>query len=211
MGHSDAILATFLREPGRLRNYIWRLKPTWLTAPPINKNAPSPMSPPIKLSHFYLQVLALGLIITGAWARDPGPSHPTPSPKWLPKRDSIPLANATGAIAAFDRYCPWCWGNLKIPDDPSNMTCHCNIVVQRPVDASRPLSEYIDVAVLSHDFKELRGMQLRVPWDVPTNIAVVLVEPYKNGTVQVTVVSPTGPGGGNGTGTGTETDGMNGA
>lgn len=85
------------------------------------------------------------------------------------------------------------------------MTRHCNIVVQRPVDASRILSEYINVAVLSHDFKELRGIQLRVPWDQPTNFTIGLVEPQKNGTGQITVMKPTGLNSGSSTTTTTAT------
>lgn len=119
-------------------------------------------------------------------------THPSCAhPQMATQKRRLLFANATSAIATYDRYCPWCWTNPQLPANPTNMTRQGNLIVQRPVDANSPLSEYIDGAVLSHDFKKLRGIQLRVPWDVPTNFTIGLVEPYKNGTGRVAVLKST--------------------
>ncbi|KAM7210333.1 hypothetical protein V8F06_014284 [Rhypophila decipiens] len=97
--------------------------------------------------------------------------------------------------AGGDRHCPWCYSDiLRVPNLPASFVRTCNLVVWRTIDDKSITSEFIEVSVLSHDYKELRGIKVRVPWGNETIIDIGLVEPYKWGTGRIMVKPKKGVG-----------------
>ncbi|KAM7192587.1 hypothetical protein V8F20_008796 [Naviculisporaceae sp. PSN 640] len=108
----------------------------------------------------------------------------------IPTDHQIQMMSNNDTRAGWERHCPWCSADtLLIPEPAENYTTHCQLVVTRPIDDAYPLDEFIEVAVLSHDFKYLRGMVMPVPWGKETDIIIGLPAPYRPTIGKVTVRS----------------------
>lgn len=68
-----------------------------------------------------------------------------------------PSPPANESVAGYVRYCPWCYTNIKVIDNPQNHLDQCNVVVYQPVDTTGTMNqlEAASVAILSVDFKAL--------------------------------------------------------
>ncbi|KAK3321759.1 hypothetical protein B0H66DRAFT_180508 [Apodospora peruviana] len=110
-----------------------------------------------------------------------------PVKKWQPTKYGL---RSNMSISGFDRYCPWCWTEIKVTSskDHPGPDNYCHVVVQQPIDANNTVMETIDMAITTYEFKHLL-LWRQIPWNTSTNFAVNLKHPPGAVTGQVLAVS----------------------